>query len=317
MKKNEQTACPACFKTSIGGQALIEGVMMKGPKQSAMSIRKPDGTLYHEVWDNPEKKWYNKTPFVRGVINFISNMVDGYKCLMKSAEISTEGMEDENPSKFDKWLEEKFGDKLVTAVGYVSMVLGIALALLLFMYLPALIVSWVKPFLPGWSLSLCEGILKMAIFVGYMALVSLMPDMKRMFGYHGAEHKTIACYEAGEELTVENVRKHTRFHPRCGTSFIFLVLFISIILFSVVTWDSLVIRVLLKLLTLPLVMAIAYELIMLAGKHDNLFTRIISWPGLKIQHITTNEPDDSMIEAAIMSIKAVLPENSDEAAWGK
>lgn len=317
MKNSEHPTCPAGFKTSIGGQAIIEGVMMKGPKKSAMSIRKPDGTLYQEVWDNPERKWYNKVPFVRGIANFISSMVDGYKCLMKSAEISTEGLEDENPSKFDKWLEEKFGDKLVKAVGYLSMVLGLCLALFLFMYLPSLIVSTLRGFLPHWSLSLIEGLVKMGLFIGYMAAVSLMPDMKRLFSYHGAEHKTIACFEAGEELTVENVRKHTRYHPRCGTSFIFLVLFISIILFSVVSWDSVAVRVALKLLTLPLVMAIAYELIRLAGKHDNLFTRIVSWPGLKIQHLTTKEPDDGMIEAAIASIKAVLPEDVNEAVWGQ
>ena len=317
MKNSEHPTCPAGFKTSIGGQAIIEGVMMKGPKKSAMSIRKPDGTLYHEVWDNPERKWYNKVPFVRGIASFISSMVDGYKCLMKSAEISTEGLEDENPSKFDMWLEEKFGDKLVKAVGYLSMVLGLCLALFLFMYLPSLIVSTLRGFLPHWSLSLIEGLVKMGLFIGYMAAVSLMPDMKRLFSYHGAEHKTIACFEAGEELTVENVRKHTRYHPRCGTSFIFLVLFISIILFSVVSWDSVAVRVALKLLTLPLVMAIAYELIRLAGKHDNLFTRIVSWPGLKIQHLTTKEPDDGMIEAAIASIKAVLPEDVNEAVWGQ
>ena len=273
MNQSEHPTCPAGFKTSIGGQAIIEGVMMKGPKKTAMSVRKQDGTLYHEVWDNPAKKWYHKVPFVRGVTNFITSMVDGYKCLMKSAEIATDGLQDEEPSKFDKWLEEKFGDKLVKTVGYISMVLGLVLAMLLFVYLPAQAVSLCKGFLPSWSYSLVEGLIKLGIFVGYMALVSLLPDMKRLFSYHGAEHKTIACFEAGEALTVENVHKHTRFHPRCGTSFIFLVLFISIILSSVVTWNSLLIRVALKLLMLPLVMAIAYELIRLAGRHDNLFTR--------------------------------------------
>lgn len=317
MKNSEHPTCPAGFKTSIGGQAIIEGVMMKGPQKSAMSIRKTDGTLYQEVWDNPERKWYNKVPLIRGIANFLSSMIDGYKCLMKSAEISTEGLEDENPSKFDQWLEEKFGDKLVKAVGYVSMVIGLCLAMFLFVYLPALAVSLLKPFLPGWSLSLIEGVIKLAIFIGYMAAVSLMPDMRRLFSYHGAEHKTIACFEAGEELTVENVRKHIRFHPRCGTSFIFLVLFISIIVSSVVSWDSVAIRVALKLLTLPLVMALAYELIRLAGKYDNIFTRIVSWPGLQIQRLTTKEPDDGMIEAAIASIQAVLPEDMNEAVWGK
>ncbi len=317
MNKSEHPTCPAGFKTSIGGQAILEGVMMKGPEKTAMSVRKPDGTLYQEVWDNPKRKWYNKTPFVRGIVNFVTSMIDGYKCLMKSAEISTEGLEDENPSKFDQWLEEKFGDRLVKAVGYVSMVLGMALALLLFVYLPALAVSFLKGILPSWGLSLTEGLIKMCIFIGYMALTSLLPDMKRLYGYHGAEHKTIACFEAGEELKVENVRKHTRFHPRCGTSFIFLVLFVSIILSSVVTWDSLATRVVLKLLMLPLVTAIAYELIRLAGKYDNLFTRIVSWPGLKIQRLTTREPEDSMIETAIASIQAVLPDDLKDAEWGR
>lgn len=303
------------FKTTIGGQAVLEGVMMKGVGQSAMAVRRPDKSIFLETWDNKPKKWYNKTPFIRGVFNFIETLVSGYKCLMKSAEISTEGIEDEQPSKFDQWLEEKFGDKLVQIVGVVSMVLGLGLALLLFMYLPALLVGLLKPVLPVWSLSLLEGLIKMALFIGYMAAVSLMPDMRRLFQYHGAEHKTIACYEAGEELTVENVRRHLRFHPRCGTSFIFLVLFVGILIFSVVTWSSPLIRALIKLALLPVVMSIAYELIRLAGKYDNLFTRIVSWPGLKIQHLTTREPDDDQIEVAIASMKPVLPEVKGEDQW--
>ena len=200
------------------------------------------------------------------------------------------------------------------------MVLGHCIAPLLFMYLPAQIVTLLRglvPDAPRWALSLGEGVIKLGIFIGYMALVSLMPDMRRMFAYHGSEHKTIACFEAGEELTVENVRKHTRFHPRCGTSFLFLVLFISIVLSTVVTWDSLALRVALKILMLPLTMAIAYELIRLAGRYDNLFTRIVSWPGLQVQRLTTKEPDDSMIEVAIASMKAVLPENREDAVWGQ
>ncbi len=282
MAKTEHPTCPAGFKTSIGGQAIIEGVMMKGPKKTVMSVRKPDGSIVQEGWDNPPRRWYQKVPLVRGIASFILSLTDGYKCLMRSAELATDGIEDENPSKFDKWLEEKFGDKLVKAVGYISMVLGLCIAALLFMYLPAQIVTLLRglaPDAPRWALSLGEGVIKLGIFIGYMALVSLMPDMRRMFAYHGSEHKTIACFEAGEELTVENVRKHTRFHPRCGTSFLFLVLFISIVLSTVVTWDSLALRVALKILMLPLTMAIAYELIRLAGRYDNLFTRIVSWPG--------------------------------------
>ena len=320
MAKTEHPTCPAGFKTSIGGQAIIEGVMMKGPKKTVMSVRKPDGSIVQEGWDNPPRRWYQKVPLVRGIASFILSLTDGYKCLMRSAELATDGIEDENPSKFDKWLEEKFGDKLVKAVGYISMVLGLCIAALLFMYLPAQIVTLLRglaPDAPRWALSLGEGVIKLGIFIGYMALVSLMPDMRRMFAYHGSEHKTIACFEAGEELTVENVRKHTRFHPRCGTSFLFLVLFISIILSTVVTWDSLALRVALKILMLPLTMAIAYELIRLAGRYDNLFTRIVSWPGLQVQRLTTKEPDDSMIEVAIASMKAVLPENREDAVWGQ
>ena len=315
MAKTEHPTCPAGFKTSIGGQAIIEGVMMKGPKKTVMSVRKPDGSIVQEGWDNPPRRWYQKVPLVRGIASFILSLTDGYKCLMRSAELATDGIEDENPSKFDKWLEEKFGDKLVKAVGYISMVLGLCIAALLFMYLPAQIVTLLRglaPDAPRWALSLGEGVIKLGIFIGYMALVSLRPDMRRMFAYHGSEHKTIACFEAGEELTVENVRKHTRFHPRCGTSFLFLVLFISIVLSTVVTWDSLALRVALKILMLPLTMAIAYELIRLAGRYDNLFTRIVSWPGLQVQRLTTKEPDDSMIEVAIEAMKAVIPENGED-----
>lgn len=303
------------FKTTIGGQAVLEGIMMKGVEKSSLAIRKPDSSVYLETWENKAGKWYNKAPFIRGIFNFVGQLAMGYKCLMKSAEISTEGIEEENPSKFDKWLEEKFGDKLVQAVGVISMVLGLGLAMLLFMYLPALLTSLVKGFMPAWSLSLIEGIIKICIFVGYMAATSLMKDMKRLYQYHGAEHKTIACYEAGEELTVENVRGHCRFHPRCGTSFIFLVLFLGIIIFSVVTWSSPLIRALLKLALMPVVVSIAYEIIRIAGRHDNALTRAISWPGLKIQNLTTKEPEDDQIEIAITAMKEVLPKVEGEDEW--
>ena len=264
------------FKTSIGGQALIEGVMMRGPHKTAMSVRKPDGELQTEIWDNKPARIWNKLPIVRGVVNMVTSLVVGYRCLMKSAEISTEGMEEEEPSKLEKWLEEN---------------------------------------LPHWSMSLIEGIIKIGVFLLYMGLIGLMPDMRRLYQYHGAEHKTIACYEAGEELTPENIRKYPRFHPRCGTSFIVIALILGILIFSVVTWSNALVRTLLKICLLPLVVGIAYELIKLAGRYDNLFTRIISFPGLKIQHLTTREPDDSMIEAAIASMEAVIPENEGEDRW--
>lgn len=303
------------FKTTIGGQAVLEGIMMKGTQKSALAVRKPDGSLYLETWENKAKRWYNKAPFIRGIFNFIDTLMGGYKCLMKSADISTEGLEEETSSKFEKWLEEKFGDRLYKAVGVVSAVVGVGVAIALFMYLPALLIGLLKGVLPKWGLSLAEGLIKMAIFVGYMAAVSLMPEMRRMFQYHGAEHKTIACYEAGEALTAENIKKHTRFHPRCGTSFIFLVLFIGILVNSVVTWDDPLIRSALKIALLPVVVSVAYELIKLAGKYDNVFTRIISWPGLQIQRLTTKEPDTPQIETAIAAMEPVLPEMAGEDLW--
>ena len=311
MSKNKDKS----FKTSIGGQALIEGVMMRGPQKIAMAVRKPDGDLQVDVWDAPKKTVWNRIPIVRGVVNMVVSLMDGYKCLMKSAEISTQGLEEEEPSRFEKWLDEKLGDKMTKAVSVISAVLGFGVAILLFTFLPAFLGGLLKGVLPRWGLSLFEGLLKIALFIGYLALVSLMPDMKRMFQYHGAEHKTIFCYEAGLELTVENVRKQRRFHPRCGTSFLIIALVLSILVFSVVTWSSPLIRTLLKLALTPLVVGIAYELIKLAGRYDNLFTRIISFPGLQLQHLTTREPDDSMIEAAIASMKPVVPETKGEDQW--
>lgn len=304
------------FKTSIGGQALMEGVMMRGPRKSAMAVRKPDHTLYTEVWDNKPATIWNKLPIVRGVVNMIGSLIVGYRCLMKSAEISTEGMEEEEqPSRFEQWLDKTFGDKVTGIFLGIGSVLGIVLAIGLFMLLPAWLVGLADGFLPHWSMSLIEGLLKIAIFLGYMALIGRIPEMYRMFQYHGAEHKTIACYEAGEELTVENIRKHCRFHPRCGTSFIFIVLILGILIFSVVTWENAFVRTILKIVLLPVVVGCAYELIKLAGRYDNWFTQIISFPGLQIQRLTTHEPDDSMIEVAIASMEPVLPEVKGEDQW--
>ena len=306
-------------KSKIGGQALIECVMMRGIDKAAMSVRLPDGSIDTESWEvgSLNRAWYHKMPIVRGVVNFIGSMITGYRCMMKSAEKA--GMEDDfegEPSKFDLWLEKHLGEHMMKIVGVVAMVFGIALALVLFMFLPALAVKGIQLlFDPGIFKSLIEGLIKIIIFVLYLALVSRMKEIKRVFGYHGAEHKSIACYEAGEELTVENVRKHTRFHPRCGTSFILIVLVIGILVFSVVTWSSLWMRVVLKLALLPVVMGVAYEIIKLAGRYDNVVTRIISAPGLWLQRLTTNEPDDSQIEVAVAALTAVLPDNKEEDQW--
>ncbi len=290
--------------------------MMRGPKKSAMAVRKPDGSLYEEVWDNKPSTIWNRIPIIRGVVNMVISLVSGYRCLMKSAEISTEGLgEEEEPSRFEQWLDRVFGDKLTGIILGIGSVIGVVLAVVLFMLLPAWVVGLGEGFLPHWSMSLIEGLIKIGIFLGYMALVRKIPEMHRMFRYHGAEHKTIACYEAGEELTVENIRKYRRFHPRCGTSFIFIVLILGILIFSVVTWSNVWIRTLLKIVLLPIVIGCAYELIKLAGRYDNWFTRAVSFPGLQIQRLTTAEPDDSMIEAAIASMKPVLPEKEGEDAW--
>lgn len=292
--------------------------MMRGIDRISMSTRMTDGNIDTEVWEagSLNRAWYHKTPIVRGVVNFIGSMVTGYKCMMKSAEKAGFEEDDAEPSKIDLWIEKHFGDKIMKIVGVVAAVFGLVLALCLFLYLPSLAVKGLNMLVPlhGFQ-SLIEGIVKIVIFILYLALVSCMKDIRRVFEYHGAEHKSIACYEAGEELTVENVRKHTRFHPRCGTSFILIVLVIGIIIFSVVTWSSLWLRTLIKLALLPVVMGLAYEVIKLAGRYDNPVTRVISAPGLWLQRLTTREPDDSQIEVAIAALKEVIPENREEDRW--
>ena len=331
-------------KTSIGGQALIEGIMMKGVSKGAMAVRLPDGSIDVEDWDIKPKKWYNKCPVIRGSINFVQQLREGYSCLMKSADKS--GMMDddseEEQSKFEKWLDDKFGDKLTGAIMAIAMVIGIALAVFLFLLLPSYIFTGIEALLPtepmnalsgllpglpegsyvmvksvdisGWR-TVFEGVMKIVIFVAYMWVTSLTKDMHRMYRYHGAEHKTIACYEAGDELTVENVRKYTRFHPRCGTSFLILVVIVSVFLYSVLPWGSIGLRVVCKLLLLPLVMGISYELLKWCGRSDNWATRIIRQPGIWVQHLTVFEPDDSMIEVAIAAVTPVLPENPEDGKW--
>ena len=309
-------------KTSVGGQALIEGIMMKGPKGTAMSVRLPSGEIETEYKE--AKPWRDKCkffgiPLVRGVVGFAESMVTGYKYLMESAEKSTQGLEDEteNMSKLDRWINDHFGEKMMNAIGAVSAVLGVALAFFLFMWLPTASVDWVT----GGNLAkfhpLFEGLIRVVIFVLYMLLVSQMKDIKRVFMYHGAEHKCINCIE--EELTVENVRRHTRFHPRCGTSFMFVMILLSILLSSalVLIFPALadikpVLWILIKLLILPLVMGLGYEFIRYAGRHDNLLVKILAAPGLWMQRITTKEPTDDIIEVGIASLKAVLTDNPED-----
>lgn len=303
-------------KTSIGGQALIEGIMMRGPFLTSMATRMPDGSIEVETWDTHKSgktPWTRRAPFIRGIFNMVDSMVVGYSCLMKSAEKA--GVEEE-PTKFDKWLEKKLGHNMMKMLGGFAAVLGVALAAVLFIFIPTGLSSLLKPLLgAGIGLSLIEGLIKVIILVGYMWLCSRMKEIHRVFEYHGAEHKSIACYEAGLPLTVENIRPQRRFHPRCGTSFLFLVVFISIIVGSFISWDNPAIRMLLKLALIPVVVGISYELIKLAGRSDGILTRIISAPGMWLQRITTCEPDDSQIECAIAALEAVIPEDENADRW--
>lgn len=291
--------------------------MMRGPELSSMATRMPDGSIDVETWDTYKGKkihWTRKVPFLRGIFNMVDSMIVGYGCLMKSAEKA--GVEDEEPSKFDKWLEKKLGDNLMKVLGSIAVVLGVGLAAVLFIFIPTGLSSLLKPLIgTGIGLSLIEGLIKVIILVGYMWLCSRMAEIHRVFEYHGAEHKSIACYEAGLPLTVENVRPQRRFHPRCGTSFLFLVVFISIIVGSFISWDNAALRMVIKLLLIPVVVGISYELIKLAGRSDGLLTKIVSAPGLWLQRITTCEPDDGQIECAIAALTAVIPEDENADRW--
>lgn len=306
------------FRTSVGGQALMEGVMMRGPKRLCCAVRRPDGGIETDIKELPPKKWYEKVPFVRGVFAMIGSMITGYRCLMYSADIAMQNSEDSEPeSKLDKWLDEHLGEKFQNALMVCAALMGGVAAILLFSVTPTSVVGFVSRFIPlgRWGRVILEAVLKMAIFLAYLALCSRMKEIHRLFEYHGAEHKTIACYEAGEPLTVENIRKYSRFHPRCGTSFLILTLLVSIAVFSVIPWTGTALRVVYKLLFLPMVMGISYELLKLCGRTDNLLTHIIRAPGLWVQRLTVFEPDDSMIECAIQAVTPVLPENPEEGQW--
>ena len=310
---------------SVGGQALMEGIMMNGPEGKAMALRLPDGSISVEkktFTSIKDKNRFFGIPMVRGIVNFVEALIFGYKCLMESAEKT--GMdveEEENMSKLDRWISDHFGEKMMKVIGAISMVLGFALAFALFVWMPSFLFDAINK-LTGERITMLrtifEGLLRIIIFVIYMFAVSKMKEIKRVYMYHGAEHKSIFCYESGEEMTVENVRKQSRFHPRCGTSFIFVMIILSILVSSVVAlaFPSLTqirpVWICVKLLIMPIVMGLGYEFIRYAGKHDNLFVKILSAPGLWMQRITTAEPDDSMIEVGIAAINAVIPHNDEE-----
>ena len=362
-EKNELTACRR--KTSIGGQALMEGIMMRGPKMTAMAVRNTKGEIVVEEFETTTKKRpaFCRWPIVRGVIGYVDTLKLGYKCLMRSAELS--GLEDvveEKPKRKkgkkgveetveataqeaptseidataqdtpEEKTEEKNDDKIsawvMGLISVLSVVLGLGLAIGLFILLPTFLYGLVAPFIEGDNLvvnsiwkSAIEGVLKVVLLVGYMAAISLMKDIRRTYMFHGAEHKTIFCYEAGLPLTVENVRLQSRFHPRCGTSFLILMLLVSIFISFFIDPISAAIsgrvlplgwRVLVKFALLPIIVGIGYELIKFAGRHDNLLTRIISLPGVWLQHLTVFEPDDGMIECAITAVERVIPDDGSD-----
>ena len=332
MKQKDQQQCCEKFKTMIGGQALIEGIMMRGPEKDAVVVRNKDG-LNVDVTARklrPKNSFLN-LPFLRGVCNFFDAQVTGVKALMRSADLSPE--EAEEPSKLDLWLEKKLGNEMFQKflVG-TAVAMGLGLSVVLFFLLPMIVSSFFDRWIPNvLVLNLLEGLVRMAIFVSYMMLVSRMQEMKRVFAYHGAEHKTIRCYEAGLPLTVENVKMQTRMHPRCGTSFLLVVMILSILVFSVassllLTWipaleairGTFLYRVAMigfKLLLLPVVVSVSYEINRLVGRYDNAFTRVLTAPGMWFQNFTTNEPDDSMIEVGIAALEAVLPETEGADRW--
>lgn len=304
----------------IGGQAVIEGVMMRGKKLYALAVRTPKKEIVVEktpIKPAAEKCKILGWPIIRGVVAFVDSLVMGMKVTTKSATLAgLDDIEYDQESKFEKWLENKFGDKLADYLIYFSVAVSIILCIGIFMVLPTFLGGAVTNLLHGDATlrSVIEGVIKIIIFVGYMFLVSQMKDIKRVFMYHGAEHKTINCFESGEELTVENVRHNSRLHKRCGTSFLVIVMLVSIILFFFIRTDVLWLRVLSRIILVPAIAGISYEFIRYAGKHDNLLVNIISAPGIAMQIITTSEPDDSMIEVAIASLNAVLEEEPEENA---
>lgn len=322
------------FKTMIGGQALIEGIMMRGPEKDAIVVRTPEG-LETEV--SPRKIYPKGSvltwPFIRGPVNFFDAQLTGVKALMKSADLNPEAAAEEESSKFDKWLEKKLSDKknqeaLLTITVCISLLFSVGLFFVIPMLLGTIFENWIHNTL---VLNLIEGAIRVTILVGYMYFAARMKEMQRVFAYHGAEHKTICCYEAGLPLTVENVRKQCRFHPRCGTSFLLVVVLLSVVLFSIVssglyalipalnairgTIGCRLILMAVKLLMLPIIVSIAYEINRLVGRYDNWLTKVLTAPGLWMQRITTNEPDDDMIVVGITAVEAVLPSEKGADRW--
>ena len=308
--------CTPCEKNprlgKVGGQAVLEGVMMRSGENLSVSVRAEDGSVQTKDSKFVSVKQKYKIlglPIIRGMVSFIESMVMSFGTMNDSVDLL--GIEEEE-TKFEKWLKKKFGASILDVLMPIALILGVLLALALFVFLPALAGRGVSYLFGGdigiWQ-SVVEGVVKVIIFIAYMLLVSLMKDIRRTFEYHGAEHKSIFCYESGEELTVENVRKHSRFHPRCGTSFMFVMIFIGIVLGFFIPFETVWLRTLCKILLLPVTMGFGYEFLMYAGRHDNFLIRALSAPGLWMQRITTKEPDDKQIEVAIASLRHALPDD--------
>lgn len=308
---------PGSFRTTIGGQALIEGIMMRGPKKQAIVVRTKDGLVVKEEElkltkdRHPILGW----PFIRGPVNFLDSMVKGVQALMFSAEQSAG--EDYEPDKFDKWIEEKIGtEKAQKILVGIAAAIGILFSVGLFILLPTLLAGFFAHYISSsFAKNLVEGAIRITIFMVYLWATSKMKDIRRVFEYHGAEHKSIFCYEKGLPLTVENVRPQKREHPRCGTSFMFVVMIVSILVFSVVRWSNPLMRMALRILLLPVVVSISYEINRWTGRHDNFLSSFLAFPGKMLQKLTVFEPDDSMIEVAIKALTAVIPEEKGSDEW--
>ena len=327
MPEKEPQSCATPFRTMIGGQALIEGIMMLGPEKKSIVVRRPDGGLEIKTEErklikdrHPILGW----PFIRGVVNFCTSMYTGVTALMYSAEFYPEDEAgEEEPSRFEQWLDKKLGsEKAMSLFTTLAVILGMAFSVGLFFVLPTLLsgaLLYFFPAVPLWARNVVEGATRVVIFLGYLILCSKMKDIRRVFSYHGAEHKTIFCYEKGLELTVENVRIQPKHHPRCGTSFLFVVIVVSILLSSVVfafwQFTNPWLRTLVHLALLPVVVGLTWEFNRYVGGHDNLFCRAVRRPGMAIQRWTTFEPDDSMIEVGIEALKQVLPKEKGKDQW--
>lgn len=305
-------------KCTIGGQGVLEGVMMRSPEKSALAVRKETGELVTKTWSTKQqKKKFLRLPVIRGVVNFVDMMAQGVVTISDAAKMYDESSSsDYEPSKFEKYVAKKTGKSAMDVMMVFAVVIALAMSVGLFFILPTVLTNWFKGALGvenSFLINLIDGVVRILIFLSYMLLVSLVKDIKRVFQYHGAEHKTIACFEHDEELTVENVRKHKRLHPRCGTSYLLLVMVVTIIIYSFLGWsDNIFMRFGTRLLLLPLIAGLAYELLKFAAKSDSIFFRIIRWPGMQLQRLTTKEPDDSMMETAIVAFELALEKKSEQ-----